>query len=71
MSRRTFDEWLDELRGIVRGIFEIDLEDMPEYDVADARSYYKERSSPSVYFKECLAEHDESGEKLVEIMRVT
>lgn len=69
-NRRTFREWLDELRGIVRDVFELELEEMPEYDVVDARSYYKEKSSPSLYFKECLEEHDADGEKLVEIMRI-
>ena len=68
-NRRTFDEWLAELKEIVREQFELELDELPEFDVCDARSYFKERSAPSLYFDECLAEHGEDGEELREIMR--
>lgn len=68
-NRRTFDDWIQELREVVRDQFEMELEDMPEFDRADARSYYKERSAPSLYFKECLSEHCTDGEKLGEVLR--
>jgi len=61
MSRNTFTEWLNELRRIVRDQYEIELEEMPEFDSSDAKAYYKEKSSPSVYFKECLSEYGEDG----------
>ena len=68
-GRRTFDDWLQEVREIVQEIYEVDLEQMPEFDRADARSYFKDRSSPSLYFRECLSEFEE-GEKLEQILRV-
>jgi hypothetical protein len=67
-NRRTFEDWISELREVVRDQFELELEQLPEFDRADARSYYKERSAPSLYFKECLSEHCEDGQKLGEIM---
>lgn len=69
-NRRTFEDWLGELQEIVKDQFEISLEEMPEFDRADARSYYKERSSPSLYFRECLAEHVGSdGQRLQELLQ--
>lgn len=69
MARRTFNEWLAELKEVVRDQFEMEVDELPEFDVVDARSYYKEGSAPSLYFKECLAEHCEDGEELADIMR--
>ena len=69
MARRTFEDWLIEMRGIVRENLETELEELPEFDRADAKAYYKEGSTPSLYFKECLAEHCEDGDSIEEIMR--
>jgi hypothetical protein len=68
LSRRTFDDWLQELKEIVQDQFEVELESLPEFDRADARAYYKERSSPSLYFKECLSEHSDSDISLKEML---
>lgn len=67
MSRVKFTDWLDELRIIVEQNFEKTLDDFPEYDVQDARAYFKEGSSPMLYVEECLAESID-GEKLSTIM---
>lgn len=67
-SRRTFDEWIGELREIVRERFEVSLDDMPEFDLTDARSYFRDKSPPSLYFKECLEEFGEAGDRLREIL---
>lgn len=71
MARRTFDEWLEELRILVRQNLEVELEELPEFDRVDARSYYKDRSAPVLYFSECLSEHDEGGETLRELLEDT
>jgi len=68
-NRRTFEDWLQELKEIVQDQFEMELDQLPEFDRSDARNYYKERSAPSLYFKECLSEHAEGGERLAEILR--
>lgn len=68
MGKRKFEDWLQEVKEIVSGIYEIELEEMPEFDIADARAYYRDRSSPSLYFKECLSEHGE-GDRLAEILQ--
>lgn len=60
MSRRTFNDWLAELKQIVKEMYEIELSDMPEFDTQDARCYFKDGSSPSLYFKECLSEYEQS-----------
>lgn len=65
--RRSFDEWLSELREIVAGVYEVELTSMPEFDMADARSYYKDKSSPSLYFKECLSEYGD-GETIERVL---
>jgi len=69
MSVRKFSDWLTELREIVYERFECALDEMPEFDISDARSYYKEGGPPSIYFDECLSEHGEEGEELGSIMQ--
>lgn len=68
-NRRTFDGWIQELREIVKDQFELELEVLPEFDRSDARAYYRERSPPSLYFKECLSEHVGQGERLAEVLK--
>lgn len=56
MARRTFDQWLEELKVIVTQNLETKLEDLPEFDKSDARAYFRDRSPPIVYYDECLSE---------------
>ena len=32
------------------------LEDIPEFDICDARAYFKGNDAPIIYFEECLSE---------------
>lgn len=69
MSRRTFNDWLDEVRFLVVQNLEKKLEDIPEFDVCDARAYYKGHDAPIVYFEECLSEScDDDTVALASIM---
>lgn len=65
-NRRLFKDWLEELRDITKNVLEMDLESLPEFDITDARAYFNERSSPSVYFKECLSDHFDDDTKNIE-----
>lgn len=56
MSRRTFNEWLEEVRFLVDQNLEKKLEDIPEFDICDARAYFKGNDAPIIYFEECLSE---------------
>jgi len=68
MARRSFDEWLQELRVLVEDRLESKLEDLPEFDKADARMYFRDKSAPIMYFDECLAESGEFDTSLSEIV---
>jgi len=59
---------LEEVKEIVKENLEVNLEEMAEYDRSDALSYFRERSSPSRYYKECLADYSAEGEPLEKIM---
>lgn len=69
MPKRKYSEWLQELTELVQKHFQIGLDEMPEYDHGDARSYFQSGDAPSLYFKECLSEHCADGEKLSDMMR--
>lgn len=69
MAKRTFVDWLAELREITRDQLEVELDELPEFDMTDARSYARDGSSPSLYFKECLSERPEEGDTIADIMR--
>ena len=68
MARIKFNDWLEEIKRIVKERFEVELENMPEFDISDATSYYKNGDSPSLYFRECLSEYGD-GDEIREIMR--
>ncbi len=68
MPKRKYADWLQELEKMAMEKFQTKLDDMPEYDHGDARSYFQNGDAPAQYFEECLAEHCTDGEKLSEMM---
>lgn len=68
MSRRTFDQWLEELKVLTLQNLEKELEKIPEFDRDEARSYFKNREPPIMYLEECLAETLEDGVTMAEIV---
>lgn len=70
MAKRVFENWMGELRELVRDELDNELEEINEYDPADARAYHREGYSPRYYMKECLLiEAGESENDVDEILR--
>lgn len=67
LARKKFEDWLDEVKVIVEDRFEVDIGEIPEFDREDAFNYFKEGSSPSLYFKECLSEFGD-GDPIKKVM---
>ena len=68
MLKRMFGDWITELKEIVRIRLKAKLDELPEFDICEARAYYNDGSEAVLYFNECLAEHVEDGEDLGTIM---
>lgn len=67
-SKMMFGDWLEELKEITRIGLKKRLDELPEFDIVDARGYYKDGMAPTIYYDECLADHSDDGLGLDEIM---
>jgi len=69
-SKRMFGDWLTELKELAHTGLKKRLDELPEFDIVDARGYYKDGLAPAIYYDECLAEHSDEGLGIEEIMAI-
>lgn len=67
-AKRTFEDWLGDLRELARDDLGMELEEVAGYDEEAACDAYRSGSKPKKYLRD-LAEIDGHEEDLTEIMR--